>query len=80
LNINADGTLNGNANSRWTYNAPWLQMDWSNGYTDKVFVQKGRDWENKKIPSYFQALITRELLFGERKNNYRTGMIIRTNI
>lgn len=56
LIINADGTLNTDANSKWTYNAPWLQMNWSNGYTDKVFVQKGRDWENKKLTIIFSGL------------------------
>jgi arabinan endo-1,5-alpha-L-arabinosidase len=38
------------------YNAPWLQMNWSNGFTDKVFVQKGRDWENKKSTIIFSGL------------------------
>jgi arabinan endo-1,5-alpha-L-arabinosidase len=48
MSIDAGGTLNGIANSTWTYNAPWLQLKWADGTTDKVFVQKGRDWENKK--------------------------------
>ncbi|HEX3023737.1 MAG TPA: arabinan endo-1,5-alpha-L-arabinosidase [Chitinophagaceae bacterium] len=48
LTISANGTLNGDANSKWIYTAPWLVMTWSNGYTDKVLVQKARDWENKK--------------------------------
>lgn len=56
LSVNADGTLNTDANSKWTYNAPWLQLNWSNGYTDKVFVQKGRDWENKKSTIIFSGL------------------------
>ncbi|WP_207497210.1 arabinan endo-1,5-alpha-L-arabinosidase [Aridibaculum aurantiacum] len=56
LTIAANGTLNGDANSRWTYNAPWLELKWSNGFTDKVFVQKGRDWENKKPTIIFSGL------------------------
>lgn len=56
LTIGADGTLNGDAASKWTYNAPWLQLSWSNGFTDKVFVQKGRDWENKKETIIFSGL------------------------
>jgi arabinan endo-1,5-alpha-L-arabinosidase len=56
LSINANGTLNSDANSKWMYNAPWLQMNWSNGFTDKVFVQKGRDWENKKSTIIFSGL------------------------
>ncbi len=56
LSIDASGTLNGDAGSTWTYDAPWLQMHWSNGFTDKVFVQKGRDWENKKNTLIFSGL------------------------
>ncbi|MGF2410900.1 family 43 glycosylhydrolase [Ferruginibacter sp.] len=56
LNIAANGTLNGNAANTWTYAAPWLQMNWANGFTDKVLVQKGRDWENKKNTIIFSGL------------------------
>ncbi|SFD87702.1 arabinan endo-1,5-alpha-L-arabinosidase [Chitinophaga sp. CF118] len=56
LVISANGTLNNDASSKWTYNAPWLQLNWSNGYTDKVFVQRGRDWENKRITFIFTGL------------------------
>lgn len=47
LKLNADGTLNSDAASTWTYEAPWLELKWSNGRTDKVHVERGRDWENK---------------------------------
>jgi arabinan endo-1,5-alpha-L-arabinosidase len=56
LTIGANGTLNGDAASTWTYTAPWLEMHWSNGFTDKVFVQKGRDWENKTSTIIFSGL------------------------
>jgi arabinan endo-1,5-alpha-L-arabinosidase len=56
LTISANGILNGNAANTWAYNAPWLQMNWSNGFTDKVFVQKGWDWENKKSTIIFSGL------------------------
>ena len=48
----ANGTINGNAANTWTYTAPWLQLTYSNGFTDKVYVQKGRDWENKKAAGF----------------------------
>lgn len=51
LTIDAAGTLNGNSADTWIYAAPWLQLNWSNGTTEKVYVQKGRDWENKKANS-----------------------------
>jgi arabinan endo-1,5-alpha-L-arabinosidase len=56
LTIAANGTLNGNAANTWTYTAPWLQMNWANGFTDKVFIQKGRDWENKTNTIIFSGL------------------------
>jgi len=56
ITIDAAGTINGSATNTWTYTAPWLQLKWSNGFTDKVFVQKGRDWENKKGSFVFTGL------------------------
>lgn len=56
LTLDAAGTINGAAANTWTYAAPWLQLNWSTGTTDKVFVQKGRDWENKKNTYIFTGL------------------------
>jgi arabinan endo-1,5-alpha-L-arabinosidase len=56
LTLSANGTMNGDAGNKWTYTAPWLELKWANGYTDKVFVQKGRDWENKKNTIIFSGL------------------------
>ncbi|MDI3321957.1 arabinan endo-1,5-alpha-L-arabinosidase [Pinibacter soli] len=68
LTIGANGTLNGDAASTWTYTAPWLEMHWSNGYTDKVFVQKGRDWEHKKQTIIFSGLNnTGTAIWGKKK-------------
>jgi len=47
LTLGADGSINSDANSTWTYAAPVLQLKWANGYTDKVIVSQERDWENK---------------------------------
>lgn len=47
LKLNADGTINADAGSKWTYNSPWLQINWSNGFVDKVNVSRERDWEKK---------------------------------
>ncbi len=47
LQLNVDGTLNSDAASSWTYQAPWLTLNWGNSITDKVYVERGRDWENK---------------------------------
>ncbi len=56
LTIGANGTLNGDAGSTWTYNAPWMQLKWSNGTTQNVFIQKGRDWENERNSIIFTGL------------------------
>jgi len=47
LHIDAAGTLNGDAATRWDYEAPWLSLRWANGYTDRVHVSRARDWERK---------------------------------
>lgn len=47
LKLNRDGTLNSDAASTWAYEAPWLELRWGSGRTDKVHVERGRDWENK---------------------------------
>jgi arabinan endo-1,5-alpha-L-arabinosidase len=68
LTITANGTLNGSASNTWTYNAPWLELKWGNGFTDKVFVQKGRDWENKKNTIVFTGLNnTGTAIWGKKK-------------
>lgn len=46
VSIDAEGTIDGDANSSWTYEAPWLTINWADGDTDKVRVERGRDWEN----------------------------------
>lgn len=55
LTLDASGTINGTDGS-WTYTAPWLQLNWNTGGTEKVFVQKGRDWAKKKSTFIFTGL------------------------
>jgi arabinan endo-1,5-alpha-L-arabinosidase len=56
LQLNADGTFNGEANNQWAYHAPWLELNWNNVSIDKVMVERGRDWENKKACLVFTGL------------------------
>ncbi len=56
LKINADKTLNTDTKSTWTYTAPWLTLNWSDGTTEKVNVQPGRDWEHHKETIVFTGL------------------------
>jgi arabinan endo-1,5-alpha-L-arabinosidase len=49
VTLNADGKINADASNSWSYNAPWMTLSWGNGaFTDKVYVARERDWENKK--------------------------------
>lgn len=68
LTINADGSLNNNA-GKWNYNAPWLELKWNNGYTDRVMVQRGRDWENKKNTIIFTGLNNEGVAVWGKKND-----------
>ncbi|HZI24338.1 MAG TPA: hypothetical protein VFD46_04645 [Chryseolinea sp.] len=48
--------FDGDANNLWSYDAPWLELNFSNGSHEKVFVERGRDWENKKACLIFTGL------------------------
>lgn len=56
MTLTADGHINNDAGSTWTYAAPLLTLTWSNGHVDKVFVERGRDWENKRACLVFTGL------------------------
>lgn len=56
LQLDASGSMNGDAGNQWSYDSPWLEMNWSNGQTAKVMVERGRDWENKKACLIFTGL------------------------
>lgn len=47
ITIDTEGTINGDTNSSWTYENSRLTLNWSDGRVDKVFVERGRDWENE---------------------------------
>lgn len=47
LTLSADGTFEGDAGNQWTFEAPWLTLNWKDGNIDKVYVEWGRDWENQ---------------------------------
>lgn len=67
LTLDAGGTINTNGGT-WTYTPPWLQLTWSTGSVEKVFVQKGRDWESKKNSFVFTGLNeTGSAIWGKKK-------------
>jgi len=54
LTLAANGNAAGAQQSgTWTYTAPWLQINWNNGTTDKVYVHRGHDWEKTGRPATF---------------------------
>ena len=68
MSIDAAGTIGDGSPGTWTYTAPWLELKWSNGTTAKVFVQKGRDWENNKNTIIFTGLNNNGIaVWGKRK-------------
>ena len=56
LTLAVDGTFNNDAGNKWTYIAPWLELNWNNVSLEKVRVERGRDWENKKTCLIFTGL------------------------
>ncbi|HEX8426247.1 arabinan endo-1,5-alpha-L-arabinosidase [Hymenobacter sp.] len=68
LTLAASGTFNNSTSNTWTYTAPWLELKYSDGTLDKVYVQKGRDWENKKNTIVFTGLNnTGTAVWGKKK-------------
>lgn len=48
LELKTDGSINDNANDVWSYDSPWLTLNFGDGaFIDKLHVERGRDWENK---------------------------------
>jgi arabinan endo-1,5-alpha-L-arabinosidase len=56
LTLAADGSIYGSATNQWTYSGNQLTLKWSTGFTDKVIVSRGWDWENKKNCIVFSGL------------------------
>jgi arabinan endo-1,5-alpha-L-arabinosidase len=70
ISLDANGGINGSTANTWSYSAPWLTMKWSNGFTDEVLVERGRDWENKKETILFSGLNNKGTAIWERRNNF----------
>jgi len=51
--LNADGTFDSGS---WTFFPPILEIKWQTGSTEKLLVEWGRDWENKKQCLIFTGL------------------------
>ncbi len=47
ISLNADGTISGSKMGNWTYSAPWLNVSYDDGTTEKLRIERGRDWENE---------------------------------
>lgn len=57
LTLNADGSIGVDAGNVWTYEKPWLTLDYGNGaFIDKVYVDNEYDWEKKKETIIYTGL------------------------
>lgn len=46
--LRADGTINGEVNNTWNYEAPWIELRWAGGaFVDRLYVARERDWERR---------------------------------
>ena len=71
LTLDAAGTINGEESSTWSYNAPWLELNWADANPAKVYVEQGRDWENKVEKTLIFSGLNNEgtALWGKKKSN-----------
>ncbi|WNH09211.1 lipocalin-like domain-containing protein [Thalassobellus suaedae] len=70
LQLAADGSINGDINNSWVYNEPWLTLTWANGFTAKLHVERGRDWENKVASTILLSGLNNEgtAIWGKKVN------------
>lgn len=57
LSLNEDGSIGNIAANVWTYEKPWLTLNYADGtFIDKVYVDVEYDWENKRETIIFTGL------------------------
>ncbi|SNS68777.1 arabinan endo-1,5-alpha-L-arabinosidase [Belliella buryatensis] len=57
LTLNEDGTIGSDANNSWTFERPWLTLNYGNGaFIDKVYVDVEYDWENRRETIIYTGL------------------------
>lgn len=67
FNLAADGSVNGDASTVWSFKSPWLHFN-SGASSDSVYVSRGRDWENKKATLIFSGLNgSGQAMWGKKK-------------
>lgn len=47
LTLDGNGMVSGGTKGAWTYDAPRLSIQKSDGTLEQLFVERGRDWENE---------------------------------
>lgn len=50
LTLDESGTVNGEAGSSWSYDSPWLTINYNGSTITELRVERGRDWE-KNTPA-----------------------------
>ncbi|GAB3659370.1 arabinan endo-1,5-alpha-L-arabinosidase [Echinicola sediminis] len=57
LNLNQDGSIDGNPENEWSYDGSWMTLNYGKGiFIDKVRVFQGYDWENHRETLLYSGL------------------------
>lgn len=68
MKIDANGSFDNNPANKWSYAAPRLELTWADGKSASVYVERGRDWENKTSGLIFTGLTkTGIAVWGKKK-------------
>ena len=69
ISLDAGGGISGAMSGNWSYDSPWLTLNYSDGTIAQVRVERGRDWE-KEIAStiLFTGLTDQKITVWGKKN------------
>ncbi|QDH77921.1 hypothetical protein FKX85_02230 [Echinicola soli] len=69
ISLDENGTIDGEQENRWSFDAPWLTLNIGNGiFIDKLRVQNGYDWKNHQETLLFTGLNNEgTAIFGKKK-------------
>jgi arabinan endo-1,5-alpha-L-arabinosidase len=56
MRLNNNRKIGNVTGDTWSYAAAWLMLLWHDGLEERVYIERDRDWENRKVCLIFSGL------------------------